>query len=75
MISSTDFASRVETAEKSGSIVELSDGMIDLVVGGGPEDFFDVFHDSHVEGGVGPTFTDSFLDRYPYEPKQFDGGF
>ena len=66
MISSTDFALRVEDAEKSGAIVELSDGTIDLVVGGGPEDFRDIFNDSHVEGGIGPTFRDTFIDRYPF---------
>ncbi len=66
MISAIDFAKRVSEAEATGAIVELPDGMIDQVVGGGPEDFHDVFRDSHVEGGVGPTFTDAFTDRYPY---------
>ena len=69
MISPTDFASRVEETEKSGAIVELTDGMIDLVVGGSPGDFHDVFNDSHVEGGIGPTFTDVFSDRFPFNPQ------
>lgn len=66
MISSVDFASRVDEVEQSGAIVELPEGMIDLVVGGGPGDFHDVFRDSHVEGGIGPTFTDVFTDHYPF---------
>lgn len=69
MISSQDFSLRVDEAENSGAIVELSDGMIDQVVGGikdGPGDFHDVFRDSHVEAGIGPTFGDVFTDVYPF---------
>lgn len=64
MITPKDFAQRVSDLEKDGGIVELSDGMIDQVVGGlgtGPE-FHDSFPDSHVENGSGPTFVDNFSD-------------
>lgn len=66
MISSRQFYDRVNEAKTSGGIVELSDGMIDLVYGGGPGDFTESFNDSFTDGPIkGPTFIETFHDVYP----------
>lgn len=66
MLSPQEFASRVDDAEKAGGIVEVPNDLLNQIAGGGPGDFHDVFNDSHVEGGVGPSFRDNFSDRYPF---------
>lgn len=74
MISSRQLNDWVNDAKWSGGIVELSDGMIDLVYGGGPGDFTDSFNDNYSDGVIkGPTFVERFHDVYP--PGSFGNNF
>lgn len=67
MISPEQFAQRVNKKCEAAAGPEIPEELLGQIFGGcAPEDFCQSFHDSYVDGGIGPTFIDNFTDRFPF---------